>query len=102
MNNAAKAPNPIPSTDCPLSVGAALVVACAGLLAEEVVASPAVPVAATPPAPPAPEEAATPGAPDAAAPAPAAWPGERFSEAEAARPLKASTVLLPLVALMWS
>jgi hypothetical protein len=103
-NSAARAPRPIPNADCPLSIGEALVLCSAGLEAEEVVAlaaPPAVPVGATPPTPPAPDEAAAPGAPDAAAPDPGAWPGERFSAAEAARPLKASTVLLPVVALQF-
>lgn len=102
MKSAAKAPKPIPNADCTLSIGEALVDCWAGSEAEEVVATaapPDVPVAPAPPAPPAPDEAAAPGAPDAAAPDPGAWPGERFSAAEAARPLKASTVLLPDVAL---
>jgi hypothetical protein len=98
ITNAAKAAAPRPKNDWLPSAGAALVVCCAGLIPEPDGATgtlPVVPVVPEgeeePPFAPLPED----GPDGVFEPAPAAWPGLRFSGAVAARATKEVIVLLP-------
>lgn len=90
---AATAAAPKPKNDCELRPAATLAVACAG--------PDPVPLASFPPAVPEPLEGEGGVFPPALPPEPGAWPGLKFSVAEAARATKASMVRLPAAGLLY-